>query len=291
VAARGRICSDENGFSEADLNLLNSQGFLRIGVVNLDRTALRFSLSGFGTFDATTDSGDAEFYRFDRATFAASRGLDVISVGSCQVLQFRGDDAESPDPFRTLNLNAGPLMNVIGPLGTRTMRRQDGVYSGEFGGGIPFPGGPAPAPLFLNPDNFTINNGAGGPDVGAFSYVQRVPPPLNWTNRDQTESITRTNGLRVTWTGGDPGSFVEIFGYSVRENPDVGALFVCVAPVSAGQFTVPSSVLLQLPASQGDFSGLISVGTTSRITRFNAPGLDVGHSTASSASARTVIVF
>jgi len=58
-----------------------------------------------------------------------------------------------------------------------------------------------------------------------------------------------------------------------------GASFVCLERGSAGQLTVPSAILLGLPASssiQGTPTGLLSVGITTEPVRFNATGIDFG---------------
>jgi uncharacterized protein (TIGR03437 family) len=285
IAARGRTCSDPNGFSESDLNKLTAQGFLRVGSLDLTRSISSFSVPGLGSFDSTTDSGSGLFYRYDAATFSRSRGTGDVSLGSCQVFYFRGDAGEPVDPYRTVYLNAGPAINISGPNGAKQMtRKSDGTYSADLGGGTAFPGGPAPAPLYLSAGNYTMNNGSGGSDVGSFTVQMAIPTPLNWTNRSSITTITRSSGQTVTWTGGDPTGFVTIFGFSSRENPTVGAVFICTAPVSAGQFTVPASVLMQLPASSGDTGGALSLAASTKPVSFTANGLDVGYAASSVSS-------
>ena len=68
---------------------------------------------------------------------------------------------------------------------------------------------------------------------------------------------------------------VTIVGTSaiVSGNTSAGATFYCLAPASAGQFTVPSAVLLALPASSQDVPGFLYLGTQT-YTPFTAPGID-----------------
>jgi hypothetical protein len=56
----------------------------------------------------------------------------------------------------------------------------------------------------------------------------------------------------------------------------VSVSFVCNAPVSAGQFTVPPSVLLALPSGTGS----LSVENSTNPQTFTATGLDLGYVTA-----------
>jgi hypothetical protein len=206
------------------------------------------------------------------------------------VSTFRGS-AAAPDPFRNVGLNAGPVINLRGPGGAKQLPlRQPGSYVGELGGGSPsIPGVPAANPAFLSPGAYSLDNGSGGPDVGGFTSQITISGSLTWTNRDQVNTLVRANGQLVTWTGAPANSEVYITGSSVRTNPQVGASFVCIAPGSAGQFTIPAAVLLQLPATEGATpTAALSVGATSNAVRFNASGLDIGVLTHSASSTKTV---
>jgi hypothetical protein len=104
--------------------------------------------------------------------------------------------------------------------------------------------------------------------VGKFSATVAVPSmQFNWTNQTLT-SITRSQGATITWTGGYPNGTVQVFGTV----GDPAVQFYCHAPSSAGQLTIPSSILLALPAGLGD----LSVGTVSAPQPITATGLDIG---------------
>ena len=78
----------------------------------------------------------------------------------------------------------------------------------------------------------------------------------------------------MTWTGGAAGTYVSIAGGStatINAKP-VTVTFSCQAPLSAGQFTVPPSVLLALPRSNGS----LAVGDFTNTQLFTASGLDLG---------------
>lgn len=286
VAANGRICSDPNGLSTQDLNLLNG-GQLRLGLVSLSRTALSISAGGF-SLESKTDSGDASFVRYTPQTFAASQGgFQQPSLGACTVFVFRGEDPTPTDPAASEGLDAGPQIGVTGPVGAKQLaRRRTGFYDAQLGGGTPLPGGPPVQPDYLNPGAYTIT-GPGGTQVGAFTAPFNNPAPLTWTNRDATNSVNRSQGVTITWSGGDPASFAYITGASFTE-AGVGASFVCTERVAAGRFTVPPAVLLALPPSAGDVPGILLVGSSTNPTRFNASGLDAGYIVATSSSGKTV---
>jgi hypothetical protein len=103
------------------------------------------------------------------------------------------------------------------------------------------------------------------------------------TNPGDLDVIERSSGLTIRWSGGDPSSTVAILGFSVTATYD-GKAFLCSENVSAGQFTIPASVLSQLPASpvisMGGLSplarGRLSVGAPGKGARFATPtGLDI----------------
>jgi hypothetical protein len=165
---------------------------------------------------------------------------------------------------------------------------QFGFYSAMLGGGTPIPGGPAVTPLYLDKGPYMAENGSGGADVGHFMANLMVPDPLVWTNQDSINTVPRTQGLNLTWSGGDPSGYVSMVGTSI--NSGVFGGFVCIERVSAGQFTVPNVVLLALPPSgslQGTPQGFLSVGSTISST-FTAPGLDIGTFLSTVSSAKPV---
>lgn len=76
-------------------------------------------------------------------------------------------------------LNVGPTIGVSGPLGKEALAPQpDGSFSGVLGGNV---GITTPLPTFI-PDaggTFVFDNGAGGPDVGAFEALLTLSPPAS----------------------------------------------------------------------------------------------------------------
>lgn len=284
-----RVCSDPNGYPEGTLSNIPANG-LRIGSIQLTRTTTKISAGGM-SLDSKSDSGAGAFIRFDANSLIRSRGMDMISYGSCTVFTFSGETTQ-PDPIEPQNLDAGPELTVATTAGTKTMRRNPGGYFGDFGtsisglpnvpGGLPsIPGLPgAGAPAFLEPGTYTVT-GPGGADVGPFTARITIPQGFVWTNQDATTSVPRGQGLTVNWTGGNATDYVTVMGMSSRRNPAVGAMFLCTALNSARTLRVPAEVLAALPPSEtieGTPTGFLTVTDSSAVDtgRFNANGLDLG---------------
>jgi uncharacterized protein (TIGR03437 family) len=184
-----------------------------------------------GGFTKLSSSGDGQ-------------GLD-LNYGACAI--------EPTTPKSTVTetqLDGGPAINVSGPNGPKRVALTNGAvgsFYGNLGGGTPLPGQTA-QPLYLDPGTYSVDNGAGGKDVGAFKFNLTVPPPLTWTNFTSNNTISRSSPLTVNWTGGDPSLDVTISGSSgVSVSAQVN--FICRAKVSDGSITVPVSILQALPVS------------------------------------------
>ena len=98
-------------------------------------------------------------------------------------------------------------------------------------------------------------------DAGADGYAQPdelITYEFVVTNTSAYATINRASGLTVTWTGGDPDTLVFINGSSYVADQSgklTGAAFQCYENNTAGRFTVPASVLQQLPASAAISAG------------------------------------
>jgi hypothetical protein len=141
------------------------------------------------------------------------------------------------------------------------------LYSSGVGG---FGGIGSPT---LTQGAYTIS-GTGGTHIGAFSANINFPGLFTWTNEAAVPAvIPRSQSLPVTWTGGGDG-LVTISGFAGAQaggtltDPiyDVAA-FTCSAPASAGSFTIPSSVLQQLPQVSGD----LTTGAIGNLSVFAIP--------------------
>jgi hypothetical protein len=101
-----------------------------------------------------------------------------------------------------------------------------------------------------------------------------MPAPLIWTNMVGISTINRSQGVTITWGGGSAGTFVVIRGSSATGAPaNLRVDFACAAPVTAGAFTVPPSILLAMPPTG---SADLVVYNVTIPTHFSATGLDLG---------------
>ncbi len=293
VAAGGRACSEPALDITSDL--LSRPSFT-FGTVDLRKdlsTTPPTSVGGATTPGSTsiTDSAKAQFLLIAPAQLGTA-DLQYSSIGSC--IMFNGANNRPAAPIQGTQLDAGPAINLSGPNGKMTLNQSDdvGTYSGEIGGSTSS-GTTLPTFIPTTGGTFNFDNGAGGSDVRSFTASITLGTPLVWSNEATITTVNRSNGVTVNWAGGLANRYVRISGTSFATSggfTTIGAFFTCAAPVSANQFTVPSSVLLGLPPTgtgPGAY-GTLSVGNYSNGQRFTALGLDVGSITAAVTSSTPV---
>ena len=235
-----------------DQILKETQDTLKIGSLTVLQTN---AINAKGVRTVTSSAG-ANFLKFT-GLLADAAPREDLSPGSCAV----GPDIVTGSPITTVGLDAGsltltgpagPAITLASPLGIK------GENSATLAAGVIPAGG-----------TFTFN-GSGGADVGPFSSTLTIANPnFNWTNPSAAATIDRTQGLLYTWTGGLPGTYVLLGGTSTGSLATAG--YSCKVPVEAGQFTVPSYILLGLPAG----SGGASIQQHDTDSTFSATGLDV----------------
>jgi len=257
IAPNGGTCSDPNTEYTADrLQALRNHGNVNIGTMfigeetNVATGAVRNVFRG-------------KYLGYTMAEFGASTPSDgFISYGSCQILR-KGT--------RATHLDAGPTLTVSGPGGEQgsasPITLKDGTmgdYRGSLPGGfIPNEGG-----------TFTFSNGSGSANIGPFNTAPiSIPPPIVWTNINGISTINRSHGVIVTWSGGSKGTFVVIQGAArVTATARETVSFACAASVNSGQFKIPPSLLLGMPAGNGE----LLLQNVTFPAPFSAPGLDLG---------------
>jgi uncharacterized protein (TIGR03437 family) len=142
----------------------------------------------------------------------------------------------------------------------------------------------------ITPGTYTVT-GSGGSSVGAFSggvSVSSAGASFKWTN-PPSSSIPRNTPLTITWTGGDPNGFVDITAVSstllsgiTPSKTTPGILVLCMAPASAGTFSIPTWVLQSLPSTASSTAlvppGELLVGPASGLQSITPPsGLDAAY--------------
>jgi uncharacterized protein (TIGR03437 family) len=287
AAAGSRTCSDPNtGYSSAVLSKCATSG-CSTGSITVGKTTVisqGITVPGIGTIGGGTTVSDdvsADFTKFTALQAAGGIfGASITSVGSCNVYTFSSSGSSNPTPptVTATQLNAGTITMSGAASGTLTYNK--GFYDlyDSKGGLIPASGG-----------QFSFNNGGGGPDIGSFTTSTTLGTSLTSNVSTANLTVTRASGQNVTWTGGMPGTYVVISGYSMAPVGSsttnfVGAFFWCTAPQSAGSFLVPSSVLLTLPPTgsitqQGVSVALpttLGISNSTNPVTFTATGLDQG---------------
>jgi uncharacterized protein (TIGR03437 family) len=124
----------------------------------------------------------------------------------------------------------------------------------------------------------------GGADIGPFAVPVTWPGPLDWTNESSITAIKGSQGQLITWSGGAPGSYIEIYGYVAAPAVLVDVAFTCISPIDDGQFMIPSYVLQTLPSG----NGLLEVEDITPPATFTANGLSYGYLTSGSVSTANV---
>jgi uncharacterized protein (TIGR03437 family) len=195
--------------------------------------------------------------------------VDDQPLGTCIVYDTGNNGADSYFFGSLAPLDAGSSFTVKGPNGSRTVTGNPGQTGATL----------SDAGTFLVPGSYNIS-GTGGKDVGPFSGTITFPTSPTLVSPPSADglTVTRSSGMTVTWTGGDPNAYVEISVASMIDSTfSAGAFANCKAPTTAGTFTIPSYVLLALPA--GNFTGFeLGPGTNQAAATapFTATGLSVG---------------
>lgn len=290
ISADGRRCHDAVAPYAGTLTSGAKHGTLALmrlalsGTINSNKPAVDATFDvGLGLFSDTPAGGELAFSPF----------LNLHPVGTCtsNTKLVDGGDiiATSGLTFDTTGskaLDAGTELTVTGPKGTQKVPHFDpnassGPYVAAIGGSVPMDGAPS-LPLFLDPGTYTIT-APGGKDIGAFTASLTLPNPVTWSNAAQITAINRSAGVTVTWVGGDASQTVIIAGGSTDQKTKKSGGFVCLAPGNAGTFTIPATVLADMPPTgstigTSDSLGALMVGAASMASpqTFTAPGLTSG---------------
>jgi len=226
-------------------------GQAAVNVGSLSVSEFGSQVTAGGAFDSIAGSA-----------LAAYAGSAAASSGSCIAVPPVGK-------YQTTALFPGNAINATAS-GAAGQQPLVGNGAGEYGGPLPASWTPSTGETFT-----FVNPGGFGTNIGTFSTTASFPAPLDWTNQSSIGAINRSQGVQLTWTGGDADGVVAIRGSSFAapgaQTPS--ASFMCSVPASAGQFTVPGSVLQTLPAG----AGTLTVENQSSPQAMSATGLDIGY--------------
>ncbi len=298
IAATGASICVSPLYSADVLRRLDAGGSISVGGFVVFSQALKVTLPIIGTQTIKSETVTGGFSSTTLANIAdiaspATAGLS-LSVGTCTVFRITADQNGNVVGGQSRFLDAGAQLTLNGPGGitnkAMTKVGNSNAYLTTLGdptGGITIPGVPSNpnASPGVSAGTFTIA-GPGGSEVGAFTASVNVPQPITWTNQTPLTAspIIRSSGVTVTWSGAGANDLVTVLGSSgartggTATNPVyLMATFVCLARGDAGTFSVPSSVLTQLPPTTGtlpDNIGILGIAQASVSAtngRFTAP--------------------
>ncbi len=234
-----------------DQILRGTQDTIRAGSLSVIQTNVT-DAKGIRT---VTGSAGASFFKSTGLLAGATGRGDNLSPGTCAVYPII-----TGGPITIVGLDAGSI-TLTGPAGPAVTLAPLLGIKGQNGATLA-------AGVIPSGGTFTFN-GSGGADVGPFTSTVTISNPnFNWTNQSGAATIDRTQGFLYTWTGGLPGTYVLLGGTSTGSGVNAG--YSCRVAVEAGQFTVPSYILLGLPAG----SGGVSIQQHDTDAEFSATGLD-----------------
>jgi len=270
----------EPGFTAAQLQQYDNGASQTLGYFGL--TQFTMSVPSVGT--AKVDGATGGFTRYTGYQLAglAHAQAQVTSSGSCIVAHVQSSTQVGLTPTPAGGLDAGTV-TLNGPSSSGIANQpftQDPnslQYSLNLGTeGVAIPGALNAA---LVAGTYTVA-GAGGADVGKFSTSVTLGAPLALAGGGLPGTVNRSAGLTLNWSGGNPSDLVEIIGSSgTTSGTGTSAVtdswtFICTTNAGAGTFTVPSSILLQLPAisaSSTTGSGLLEFASAVSPATFSAP--------------------
>ena len=281
MAIGGSSCSEPNNALATALINGGQQASLFAA-----RISTRHDVNVAAALEAMSDYAAGTLYQQQPSPYNFNPYLSLPPAGSCTTYSV-SNYTPSDMPILTSvaptgkGLDAGNL-NIAASSGAPISIPAGlipGFSTGYLGGAIPLIS-QLPATLFLNTGAFTIT-AQGGADLPAFSVPFNMPATFSWTNRNNLNSVTRSQPLTLSWTGTPSGATVFVAGGGVDIPNNATTAFVCVAPAGALSFTVPPQVLANIPPQHTRPSqslGAIYVGEMplSSPTTFTASGLTSG---------------
>ncbi|MCX6636786.1 MAG: hypothetical protein NT090_17145 [Acidobacteria bacterium] len=257
IASAGQQSCTHPSLTAAQLTKLDQGGTLTYGDFTLSGVGVKMTIPGYGSIDTRSETVGGSFGRY-RIDQIADASFSVTVSGECVVARRKGGLNDLTTGTAQAGLDAGSALSLTLPGGRVVSVPRDSktnAYSASLGG-TPNPLGPAP-PAVIVAGTYGLA-GPGGNDVRAFTASISAPGGFLWSNQDGISEVDRSRSLPIAWSGAQSGS-VSIMGLAgqraggTEQDPiyDV-AVFACLAPASAGQYTVATSVLQQLPAAAFD---------------------------------------
>jgi uncharacterized protein (TIGR03437 family) len=247
------------GLTQQQLQQLDNGGTYTVGYFGLAQFAENISGSN-GAFTSISGSF-SQITGFELGSIPAAASVASNPAGACNVIQVTVTPSGATTRGVAKFLDAGKV-TVNGPAGsnlsniavTETGNLYSAILGETAGSGVPgLPNG------MLVPGTYTLA-GAGGQDVSSFTTSITLGAPLTIAG-GLPATVTESAGLPLSWTGGNASDLVEIIGYSGSMTGTAAnaltsaAEFICTTTAGAAGFTVPPSILTQLPTSSSITSG------------------------------------
>ena len=279
IANAGQQTCTHPSLTAAQLTKLDQGGTLTYGDFTLSGVGLKMTIPGLGGIDIRNETVSGSFGRYGVDSIA-SASFSVMAGGECVVSRRRGGLNDLNVAASPAGLDAGSALSLTLPGGRVVAVPKTGAansYSASLSGPLN-PLAPAP-PAVIVAGTYGLA-GPGGTDVRAFTASINAPGGFVWSNQDAIAEVDRSRSLPIAWSGAQSGS-VSIMGLAgqraggTEQDPiyDV-AVFVCLAPASAGQYTVATSVLQRLPAASFDTGAGIGMLTVMMQPDANAGKFD-----------------
>ena len=274
IAPAGATACVQPGYTTAQLTLLDQGGTINAGGFSLSQTTM--SEPPYGTFLTAGAAGSFTQITGFQLGAAASVTYSVITSGSCEVIHVTSQGTSSSVSHLT-NLDAGAV-TLNGPSGTGLNSQKLTETGNSYSYTLSAPGQTSNGSLLAGQ---YILTGAGGNDVGSFNTSITIGPPLT-LNSPLPTNVTESAGLTLNWTGGNASDVVEIIGdsgtFTGTGANQVTSITEFICSTTAGQrtFTVPASILTQLPVitqaqvTAGTATGLLEVASGPPAVSFNA---------------------
>ncbi len=256
------------GYTTAQLQSLDNGKTITTGGFTITQFSINVPSLGNAKFD-TIGGGFSQLNGFQLAS-AAQANPTIIQSGSCQVIQSTSSGSTASAGGSLTYLDAGAV-TITGPAGSsltnQALTKTNNVYSYSTSEGISLPG---QASFTLPAGSYTLN-GAGGNDVGSFNASIALASALSVTG-GLPSTVTKSAGLTLNWTGGNASDLVEIIGSSSSTSGSGSSTvtstttFICLTTAGQKTFTVPASILTQLPSTS---TGSLEVASGNLSTTFS----------------------
>src|SRR5581483_2151617 len=165
--------------------ILNSKGAVSVGLVELFQNSVAINVAG-QKINNNYGFGSAVFEKFTAEQIGSITGLlNQGSLGSCTVTSYSSNlnsepsgspgSTPTPEPIPSvIGLDAGPTITVTPPSGSPiVLKPTSSSTKGDYSAQV----------TAIPTGAYTISNGAGGVDVGAFTRNLTLASPVQWTNQ------------------------------------------------------------------------------------------------------------